>query len=188
MSQVQTNSGEMVSLINPDEATIQISDITQGLMQPRFNNQLNTPVSILHHSLMVYQAAFKWGYNSDVRLAALLHDAPEAYVGDVSRPVKELLGDQLRAIEDRLFHAIYSRIRKPYPEPGVLTSVSRLDKIFEYTDAVSGFSTIMLWVHEIASWAESEELDLAQEIWHYIQRLSYQQAETSFYAALMEEL
>jgi hypothetical protein len=53
-----------------------------------------------------------------VRLAqwALLHDAAEAYIGDITRPLKTLLPG-VREIEDRIMLAIADHFHMSYPEP-----------------------------------------------------------------------
>ena len=67
--------------------SIHLEDIAHGLAyQCRFNGQTSEFYSIAQHSLMVADLV-----PPELRLAALLHDASEAYLGDVVKPLKALL-------------------------------------------------------------------------------------------------
>ena len=48
-----------------------------------------------------------------LRLAALLHDAPEYVIGDMISPFKAVLGDVYKAVEKRLLAAIHLRFGLP---------------------------------------------------------------------------
>jgi 5'-deoxynucleotidase YfbR-like HD superfamily hydrolase len=66
---------------------IHLEDIAHGLAyQCRFNGQTSEFYSIAQHSLMVADIV-----PPELRFAALLHDASEAYLGDVVKPLKALL-------------------------------------------------------------------------------------------------
>lgn len=71
---------------------VHLEDIAHGLAyQCRFNGQTSEFYSIAQHSLMV--ADIISAEHPELRLAALLHDASEAYLGDVVKPLKALLPD-----------------------------------------------------------------------------------------------
>jgi 5'-deoxynucleotidase YfbR-like HD superfamily hydrolase len=74
----------------PDEPRIDgidIEDIAHGLAyQCRFNGQTAVFYSVAQHSLMVASLL-----PPALQKAALLHDAAEAYLGDVVKPLKRLL-------------------------------------------------------------------------------------------------
>lgn len=70
--------------------SVHLEDIAHGLAyQCRFNGQTSEFYSIAQHSIMV--ADIVSAAHPDLRLAALLHDASEAYLGDVVTPLKALL-------------------------------------------------------------------------------------------------
>ena len=74
-----------------------IEDIAHGLAyQCRFNGQTHEFYSVAQHSLVVASLV-----PTDLRLAALLHDAAEAYLGDMVKPLKVLL-PAFSAIEDQV--------------------------------------------------------------------------------------
>lgn len=101
---ITTRSGRQVSLLNPQYSQIDIGDIAHGLAyQCRFNGQTSRFYSIAQHSLMVASIL-----PNHLKLAGLLHDAAEAYVGDVVQPLKVLLPDY-QMIENRFTQAIGQR-------------------------------------------------------------------------------
>lgn len=113
---IMTLTGRTIDFINPDPYEIAIEDIAHGLAQEcRFARQCRTHYSVAQHSVMVTAALEKtepWndGSPASIRAAqmALLHDATEAYMGDIPRPLKQLLPDY-KAIEIKLHKAIAAR-------------------------------------------------------------------------------
>jgi 5'-deoxynucleotidase YfbR-like HD superfamily hydrolase len=98
---ITTRSGRQVNLLDPQYSQIDIGDIAHGLAyQCRFNGQTSRFYSIAQHSLMVASIL-----PDHLKMAGLLHDAAEAYVGDVVQPLKVLLPDY-QAIENRFAQAI----------------------------------------------------------------------------------
>ena len=98
---VSTRSGRRVALLNPSPAQIVIGDIAHGLAhQCRFNGQTNQFYSVAQHSLMVAELV-----PPAYRRAALLHDAAEAYLGDMVKPLKVLL-PAFADIEDKVTQLI----------------------------------------------------------------------------------
>lgn len=101
---ITTRSGRRVSLLNPQYSQIDISDIAHGLAyQCRFNGQTSRFYSIAQHSLMVASIL-----PDHLKMVGLLHDAAEAYVGDVVQPLKVLLPDY-QMIESRFTQVISQR-------------------------------------------------------------------------------
>ncbi len=82
---------------NPCVDDIDIIDIAHGLAYIcRFNGQTTSFYSVAQHSLMVADLV-----PDDLKLEALMHDAAEAYLGDVVKPLKVLLPDY-KAIEEQV--------------------------------------------------------------------------------------
>ena len=101
---ITTRSGRQVSLLNPQYSQIDIGDIAHGLAyQCRFNGQTSRFYSIAQHCLMVASIL-----PDHLKLAGLLHDAAEAYIGDVVQPLKVLLPDY-QVIESNFNQAIELR-------------------------------------------------------------------------------
>ena len=94
---------------NPREEDIQIEDIAHALsLLCRANGHFPVFFSVAQHCLLCLEEARARGYHKQLQLACLLHDASEAYLSDITRPVKQHL-PQYREIEQRLEKTIYRR-------------------------------------------------------------------------------
>jgi len=94
---VSTVSGNRFYPLEPRIDRVAIEDIAHGLAyQCRFNGQTREFYSVAQHSLIVASLV-----PPRLRLAALLHDAAEAYLGDMVKPLKVLL-PEFAAIEDKV--------------------------------------------------------------------------------------
>jgi len=109
MTYIQTFSGRCVDLLNPDPSTISIHDIAHSLSSlVRFTGHAREPYTVAQHSICAVIEAKSRGLSTDIQRAALLHDAHEAYMGDISSPLKRLLPGT-DAIEEALDLAISER-------------------------------------------------------------------------------
>lgn len=82
---VQTRSGRAYWPMNPRAAEVDIDDIAHSLsMICRFGGHTRFFYSVAEHSVLVSQCV-----PPEHALQALLHDATEAYVGDMVRPLKQ---------------------------------------------------------------------------------------------------
>ena len=82
---VSTFLGNRFYFCDPRIDDVHIEDIAHGLaFQCRFNGQTRAFYSVAQHSLLVARLV-----PSRLRLAALLHDAAEAYLGDMVKPLKQ---------------------------------------------------------------------------------------------------
>ncbi len=105
---MRTYTGRKVDFLNPDPKSIHIDDITQSLSRIcRFNGHVHDHYSVAQHSIYVSQVVDRLGF-PDLALAGLLHDAPEAYVGDMVGPLKTLMRD-IHPVENRIARAIETR-------------------------------------------------------------------------------
>ncbi|MEL7941006.1 phosphohydrolase [Pseudomonas delhiensis] len=104
MSWILTNSGQRFDILEPNSSMVQPQDIAHSLaMQCRFNGHCGTFYSVAQHCIIVASLV-----PAEYKLQALLHDATEAYIGDIVRPVKQAV-PELRQIEQRIWHAICAR-------------------------------------------------------------------------------
>lgn len=119
---IQTFSGRQFWPMEPRVEDIDIGDIAHSLSnQCRFNGHCKTFYSVAQHSVLVSRhcdpADQLWG---------LLHDAAEAYLVDLPRPVKHTAAlTPFRDYEKRIQAAICARFGLPIEQP---ESVSRIDK------------------------------------------------------------
>lgn len=106
---MQTYTGRAFWPLDPRPEEVDIEDIAHALsMQGRFAGHADHWYSVAEHS--VYVSRF---VPPEHALQALLHDASEAYVVDVPRPVKPALTNY-REIEDRVWGAIARRFQLPF--------------------------------------------------------------------------
>ena len=105
-----TVSGVTFDLLEPTVEMVRLADITTGLSnQCRFNGQVSAFYSIAQHSVLVSEEAERRAILQrlsprsvlEVAFMGLLHDAAEAYVGDIISPLKHLL-PRFSEIEDRV--------------------------------------------------------------------------------------
>jgi hypothetical protein len=120
---IQTFSGRAVWPLDPRPEEIVIEDIAHALsMQCRFTGHVRRFYSVAQHSVHVSSTC-----DPSDALAGLLHDASEAYLVDLARPIKRSAGlHGYRLAEQRLQRVIYQRFGLPVVEPA---SVELADKI-----------------------------------------------------------
>lgn len=81
------SSGRLIDISRPSLEDIAIEDIAYSLAHMlRFNGHLKHPISVARHSIYVAELVCE-----HCKFAALLHDAHEAYLGDITRPLKQFL-------------------------------------------------------------------------------------------------
>lgn len=91
---ITTFTGRVVDLLDPKPDTICLEDIARGLaMQCRFNGHIRRFYSVAEHSVRVSRWLLYQCGPGEILIAqqGLLHDAAEAYVGDLIGPMKALL-------------------------------------------------------------------------------------------------
>lgn len=89
---IRTRSGRYLNLANPGPSEIVIGDISCGLARTcRFGGQVDRFYSVAEHSIFCAEQAAKDGLPLHAQLAALMHDATEAYIGDIVKPLKVML-------------------------------------------------------------------------------------------------
>ena len=104
-----TCSYKMFDPLHPDVDLIDIEDIAHALsMLCRANGHFLTFYSVGQHSINCAREAKARGYSQKVQLACLLHDASEAYLADVTRPVKAEL-PRYKEIEGPLQDLIWNK-------------------------------------------------------------------------------
>ncbi|HAV79570.1 MAG TPA: hypothetical protein DCX55_02475, partial [Erythrobacter sp.] len=96
-------SGKRFDLLDPSGSDFDIDDVAHGLAHVcRYAGQCRKFYSVAEHSILVSETVADFAYE------ALLHDAAEAFIGDITRPLKQLLPDY-KAIEADIEEAINER-------------------------------------------------------------------------------
>jgi 5'-deoxynucleotidase YfbR-like HD superfamily hydrolase len=140
-------SGRRLDLLDPSPLDIEIEDIAHGLARvARWNGQTAGAniFSVAQHTLLVDVVARARGdIDRKIRLAILLHDAPEYVIGDMISPFKAVIGDSYKATEARLLAAIHLRFGLPPKLPAAITRIVKdADACAAYLEAtkLAGFS------------------------------------------------
>ena len=108
---IMTRAGTYFDLAAPTPDMVSVYDIAWALsMTCRYGGHCTEFYSVAQHSVLVADVA-----PDDLKMAALFHDAAEAYVGDVVKPLKDLV-PEFKPIEQRIMGAICSHFGIPYED------------------------------------------------------------------------
>lgn len=104
---IYTFTGGTITPLDPDPADIRIEDIAHALaMQCRFTGHTKKRSSVAEHCVRVSLCVSL--VDDELALEALLHDASEAYLADMARPLKRapVFGPTYLRYEKKLEEAI----------------------------------------------------------------------------------
>jgi 5'-deoxynucleotidase YfbR-like HD superfamily hydrolase len=113
---IQTLSGRRVNPFDPSPEDIDPADIATALSNLcRFGGHSSSFYSVAQHSAIVADLLEQAGATADELMAALLHDAAEAYLGDLPHPIKHRseLGAHFKRAEKDLEAVIERRFELP---------------------------------------------------------------------------
>jgi len=106
--EIQTFTGKFVNFLNPQPNTIDIVDIAHALaMVNRYAGHTPLPYSVAQHSVLCSHQV-----PEHLAFEALMHDAQEAYVGDVPSTLKQILPDY-QVVEWKLEEVIRDKFGLP---------------------------------------------------------------------------
>lgn len=110
---IQLFTGKKFFPMNPQAEYIDIADIAHSLSNMcRFTGHSSEFYSVAQHCVLV---SYQCGEHA---LQGLLHDASEAYICDVSSPIKRLKEfDSYRDVEKQIQSTVYRKFGLPEVEP-----------------------------------------------------------------------
>ena len=101
---IETYTGGRFDLLEPDPGDVRLRDIAAGLSHTcRFGGHCRWFYSVAHHSLHVSR---ELPDEPRLQLLGLLHDAGEAYLGDIPRPLKAEY-ELFDRVERRILDAVW---------------------------------------------------------------------------------
>src|SRR5690606_5681374 len=107
---IRTYTGKYLNVKDPQPDQIDIVDIAVGLSRvPRFAAHSKKHLRVAQHCIYMSKMV-----SDDHKMAALLHDASEAYLGDVPGPAKKFMPGY-RKVEDRIMRVIAEKYGFQYP-------------------------------------------------------------------------
>ncbi|MDY6770955.1 MAG: hypothetical protein SV186_03290 [Candidatus Nanohaloarchaea archaeon] len=121
-------SGNELDLADPDPAAVSFDDVVGNLSQ--ITRYVGSDESVAQHCCYVAYHLAEQGYDRSTQLHGLLHDAAEAYLGDVPRPTKNIdpsFEATLADHEDRVLTAIYEALGLELPDATVEDRVKQAD-------------------------------------------------------------
>lgn len=119
-STIMTASGRYVDPLDLRPDDVCIEDIAHALgNQCRYSGHTREFYSVAQHSFIVAEVLADRGANAETVLWGLLHDAAEAYLVDLPRPLKrhEVFGAIYRDTEDRVLAAVLTHFGLDHVEP-----------------------------------------------------------------------
>jgi hypothetical protein len=138
-----TFTGKRFYPLDPKVEDISIMDIAHGLSNVcRYGGQCKVFYSVAQHSVLVSQSVHpdnaRWG---------LLHDASEAYIGDIIAPLKTTVQyDSYREVETVLMRAICKRFGLPEEMPDEVHDADMVVRYAEMRDF--GSAPEEYWINE----------------------------------------
>lgn len=138
---IQTYTRRRFWPLDPRPADFAIEDIAHALSNLcRFTGHCRSFYSVAQHSVLVAWAVEAVARDDRrLQLTALLHDAAEAYIGDINRPLKRQEGmSAYRAIEARIEAALAERFDLIHPMPAAVKDADNRLLVTEARDLLSG--------------------------------------------------
>jgi len=118
-----SRSGRKWDVWMPTVEEVHWPDVAESLAkQCRFNGHCRGHYSVAQHSVYVADLL-----PPELHLYGLLHDAHEAWMGDIIRPVKVLLGETLKAVERDLDRIIYAAAHIEPPSDDIKAEIKQAD-------------------------------------------------------------
>ena len=128
---IRTYSGHYFDVFDPNPDHIEIEDIAHSLsMLCRFAGHIKSFYSVAEHSIWVANKVHKTH-----ALTALLHDASEAYLIDLPKPIKDEIPQYLE-LENNLMRVIAKKLEFQYPFPEQVKLQDRWALEFEWENKV----------------------------------------------------
>ena len=124
---ITTYTKKHFTIMEPKMADIDINDIAHALsLMTRANGHLSQFYSVGQHSVGCAYEALERGYSARVVLGCLLHDGSEAYMADITRPLKQHMSAYLVA-EEKLQNMIFEKFLGQCPSEEEMAQIKSVD-------------------------------------------------------------
>ncbi len=155
---IKVASGHYVDLKNPDPWSIDLNSIAHALSHIcRYGGHCPKFYSVAEHSIHAMRLALFKSESAEVLRAVLMHDATEAFLGDIVRPLKLILPDY-RAVEDNMEHAIAERF-------GIDFAIHKV-KIKLYDNMMLKAEKKWLWPEDTHEWTGLASIEDCRPNWY----------------------
>lgn len=130
---IRTFTGKMFSPRRMEEHNYDIRDIAHALsLTCRYNGHCKAFYSVAEHSCKIHDFV-----SSKAKYYGLMHDASEAYLSDIPKPIKILLPDY-EEMETRLSNVITKSFLVPYDD-NIYREVKNADKRIVFNEMLKVF-------------------------------------------------
>ncbi len=140
MTWIQTSTGVRFEYMAPTAAMVTLFDVSHALSRLcRFNGAVRGFWSVASHSVLVADVAADMAKargldEIEAGYRGLLHDAVEAYVGDMPRPLKDLL-PPYKEVENRCERAVRAYFGIDKQDDAIDQIIKKADLILLATEA-----------------------------------------------------
>jgi hypothetical protein len=141
---IQTATGKAFDIVTPSADMIDLTDLAVSIGHIcRYNGHVPSFYSVAEHSVRVSRWLAHRGWPPEMQLTGLLHDAAEAYVGDMVRPMKRHpeFGPLHQQIEDRVAEVLHGVLGGIYPHPQPVHDADRAIYDWEVANIRTGIET-----------------------------------------------
>ena len=171
---IWTATGKKLVIEDLKPEMIDIKSIAYGLAKEcRFGGQIEGFYSVARHSLILREALRGYLPRTDW-IYVLLHDAAEAYLRDMLKPIKLCLPDYNR-LEAKMMEVILQRFNLPGPFPGI---IKQFDTRIVLDEAKALFNSAPIWTQDFEDHGISP---LGVKIEEYPWRADLQEFLTTFH-------
>lgn len=144
-------NGKYLDLLNPDPVVIDLPTIATVLGRIcRFGGHSPRFYSVAEHCVQMTRLATKQGIKNPALRSILLHDAAEAYIGDVTKPLKNLLTE---------YHAIETNVEEAIAEHFGCDFAEHRAVIKTYDRAMLSIEKQQLWPDDAERWEGFSNVD-----------------------------
>ncbi len=197
-----TASGIKFPLIDPKPEHVLLHDIAYALGNLcRFTGHTKRLYTVAEHCVLVALILREQGHDSDTQLLGLLHDSAEAYVGDLSHPLKKAMQSvepgiysfdgtsAFRKVERGVVNAILTRFMLHTPEGDEFGGVvKQADYIAGITEARDLVGDVMWTEMPIKPYVHHVDAALLWAQWLYVGNLDEVLTPAELYKAVFKAL
>lgn len=140
----ETYTGKFYA-IDPRKEEVNLLDIAHGLsLICRYTGQTKYFYSVAQHCLNVYRDLKDLGYNEEIQLLGLLHDASEIYISDLPKPFKREI-PQYKIFELKIEEVIYEKFGLECPN-------EEIHKIIKFSDNEVLYNEVEILMNNVDNW------------------------------------
>lgn len=148
---IMTRSRKRFDLETVNVQAVDLDDIAYALAHiNRYTGHVGT-YCVLEHSIHVTECALDLAAGQvgaqEAARESICHDMAEAYTGDVSTPVKRLLGERFLELESRVDRAIRAKFKLATPSAYSRQVMHKADRMVTHAEALHFLG------HEAQDWA-----------------------------------